>query len=222
MNDNQRVKSAFSSIKVPDDMIDKVYSSINSHKNRRRTRWIICMSMLGTMLTGTIVLAVMRFQISNNFLNTENKGYSEETQNSVSVIEHNNEMQGKESIRVNGFFISYPFEKNTNPYFLGEYAHSGIDIIADKGTRVLAVADGKVTKAEFSSAYGYHIVIEHTDGYETLYAHLQEMKVDVGDTIVTGDEIGTIGATGMATGPHLHLELHYNGEPVNPLDYIKE
>ena len=222
MNDNQRVRNAFSNIKAPDDMIDKVYNSINSHKNQNRTRRIICMSMLGTLMTGTIVLAVMRFQISNNFLNTENKGYSEETQNSISVIEHNNEMQEKESIRVNEFFISYPFEKNANPYFLGEYAHSGIDIIADKGTEVLAVADGKVIKAEFSSAYGYHIVIEHTDGYETLYAHLQEMKVSVGDTINTGDEIGTVGATGMATGPHLHLELHYNGEPVNPLEYVNE
>ena len=222
MNDNQRVKNAFSRIKAPDDMIDKVYSSIISHKNSNRTRRIISMSILVTILTGTIVLAVMRFQISDNFLNTENKGYSEETQNSISIIEHNNEIQGKESIRVNGFFISYPFEKNTNPYSLGEYAHSGIDIIADKGTKVLAVADGKVIKAEFSTAYGYYIVIEHTDGYETLYAHLQEMKVDVGDTIVTGDEIGTVGATGMATGPHLHLELHYNGEPVNPLEYINE
>ena len=222
MNDNQRVRNAFSSIKAPDDMIDKVYSSIISHKNSNRTRRIISMSILVTILTGTIVLAVMRLQISDNFLNIENKGYSEETQNSISVIEHNNEMQGKESIQVNGFFISYPFEKNNNPYSLGEYAHSGIDIIADKGTKVLAVADGKVIKAEFSSAYGYHIVIEHTDGYETLYAHLQEMKVSVGDTINTGDEIGTVGATGMATGPHLHLELHYNGEPVNPLEYINE
>ena len=222
MNDNQRVRNAFSSIKAPDDMIDKVYSSINSRKNQNRTRRIIGMSMLGTILTGTIVLAVMRFQISNNFLNVENKEYSEETQNSISVIEHNNEMQNKETIRVNGFFISYPFEKNASPYSLGEYAHKGIDIIADKGTKVLAVADGKVTKAEFNSAYGYHIVMEHTDGYETLYAHLQEMKVDVGDTIVTGEEIGTVGATGMATGPHLHLELHYNGEPVNPLEYINE
>lgn len=222
MNDNQRVRNAFSSIKAPDDMIDEVYRSINHRKNQNRTRRIIGMSMLGTLLTGTIVLAVMCFQISDHFLKVENKEYSEETQNSISIIEHNNKMQNKELIRVNGFFISYPFEKNTNPYFLGEYAHSGIDIIADKGTKVLAVADGKVIKAEFSPAYGYHIVIEHTDGYETLYAHLQEMKVDVGDTIVTGHEIGTVGATGMATGPHLHLELHYHGEPVNPLEYINE
>ncbi len=222
MNDNQRVRNAFSNIKAPDDMIDKVYNSINSHKNQNRTRRIICMSMLGTVLTGTIVLAVMRFQISNNFLNVENKEYSEETRNSISIIEHNNEIQGKESIKVNGFFISYPFEKNNSPYSLGEYAHSGIDIIADKGTKVLAVADGKVTKAEFGSAYGYHIVIEHTDGYETLYAHLQEIKVSVGDTITAGDEIGTVGATGMATGPHLHLELRCNGESINPLEYIDE
>ena len=222
MNDNQKVKNAFYNIKAQDDMIDKVHSSINRYKDHIRIRRIIGVSMIGTLLTGTIVLAVVRFQISNHFLKVENEEYSEETQNSISVIEHNNEMQGKESIRVNGFFISYPFEKNTNPYFLGEYAHSGIDIIADKGTKVLAVADGKVTKAEYSSAYGYHIVIEHADGYETVYAHLQEIKVDVGDSIKNGDEIGTVGATGMATGPHLHLELHDHGEAVNPLNYIKE
>ena len=73
MNDNQRVRNAFSNIKAPDDMLDKVYNSINSRKNQNRTRRIICMSILGTVLTGTIVLAVMRFQISNNFLNIDRK-----------------------------------------------------------------------------------------------------------------------------------------------------
>ena len=66
---------------------------------------------------------------------------------------------------------------------------------------------------------GNYVVIDHGNGYTTTYAHLQDMTVDIGQPVNIGDQIGTVGATGMATGPCLHLELRLNGEPLDPEDY---
>lgn len=118
------------------------------------------------------------------------------------------------------FKISLPFgAKNTN---IEEFpAHDGIDYIAEEGTPVLAAADGKVRTAEFSASRGNYIVIDHTDGFSTVYACLKEMQVSVGDEMKAGSQIGTVGSTGMSTGPHLHLELWLDDEPIDPGEYLK-
>lgn len=218
MNDKERIERAFANIKAPNNTLEKVYYSANHQKGTRR---ILYMSLLGTILTGTIVYAVASFGLSSNFFKAESKQYSPEIKESISIIEKNNEKKNIENTYINGFFISSPF-KNRNPYTDSEYFHKGIDIIAEKGTEVLAVSDGIVEGAEFNAQYGNHITIKHEDGYETIYAHLQDMSVTEGQKVSVGDVIGTVGATGMATGPHLHFELRYNGEPVNPMDYVKK
>ena len=98
--------------------------------------------------------------------------------------------------------------------------HNGIDFIAEKGIKVLAVADGIVEDTGFNIDDGNYIILKHRDGYETLYMHLEEILVKVEDKIVMGDEIGTVGITGKSTGPHLHFELIDNGQTVNPNDYF--
>lgn len=122
----------------------------------------------------------------------------------------------KSEAAVNGFFISCPFGYE-NPYTQME--HSGMDFAAEEGTSVLAAADGTVVKAEFDVQKGNYIEIGHEGGYATVYCNLKEMYVQPGDTVRTGDKIGTVGKTGMATGPHLHLELLQAGEPVDPTLY---
>lgn len=219
MNDKERIEKAFASIKAPNDTLERIYYSANHKKSSRR---VLYMSLLGTILTGTIVYAVASFGLSSNFFKANGKELSPKIEESISIIKENNEIKGIENQYIGGFFISYPFERNANPYSISEYSHKGIDIIAEKGTEVLAVADGIVEKAEFSAEYGNHITIKHEEGYETIYAHLQEMNVTEEQKVSVGDVIGTVGATGMATGPHLHFELRYNGEAVNPMDYIKE
>ena len=99
--------------------------------------------------------------------------------------------------------------------------HNGIDIGARQGADVIAAADGKVTAATYSSVRGNYIVIEHRDGKETWYQHLSERIVVLGQTVNAGELIGKVGTTGISTGPHLHYEVHIDGEPVDPLKFYK-
>ena len=108
-------------------------------------------------------------------------------------------------------------------YLLGRRWHYGIDLAAPKGTAILASAPGKViyTGRGFTG-YGNLVVIEHGDRWATLYAHLNRFSVREGDLVSRGEKIGEMGRTGRASGVHLHFEIRYNREPVNPLMYLPE
>ena len=101
----------------------------------------------------------------------------------------------------------------------GRY-HYGIDIARPSGYTIKASDNGVVKTAGRHSTYGNHIVIDHNNGYETLYAHLSEIGVSVGQVIEQGAAIGVMGSTGRSTGTHLHFEVHKNGSEVNPLAYL--
>ncbi|MEW6527618.1 MAG: M23 family metallopeptidase [Spirochaetota bacterium] len=99
--------------------------------------------------------------------------------------------------------------------------HKGIDIAAPKGTKVVASATGSVVTSQYmSNGYGNCIIIEHENNTKTLYAHLQKRLVKVGDVVQQGDQIGTVGATGRATGPHLHYEVYKGKQSINPEELI--
>lgn len=99
--------------------------------------------------------------------------------------------------------------------------HAGTDFAAPIGTPVYATADGVVTEAGWSSGYGRLIKIQHEFGIETRYAHLNAIRVDVGQRVSRGERIGDMGNSGRSTGPHLHYEIRVGGEPVNPMIYIR-
>jgi murein DD-endopeptidase MepM/ murein hydrolase activator NlpD len=102
---------------------------------------------------------------------------------------------------------------------LGTYrAHNGVDYAAPTGTPIRAVADGQVVRAGGAGGYGNLVELKHTHGITTRYAHLSRFAsgIRAGSQVKQGDIIGYVGATGLATGPHLHYELHQNGRPVNP------
>ena len=99
--------------------------------------------------------------------------------------------------------------------------HKGIDIGASMGASVIAAADGRVTSVDYNAARGYYIVIDHGNGYATLYQHLSRQDVTVGDMVYQGDQIGAVGDTGVSTAPHLHFEIHVNGTPVDPQQYYE-
>lgn len=99
--------------------------------------------------------------------------------------------------------------------------HAGLDIRAKHGNSVYAAFDGKVIEVKKSSkGYGNTIKILHDNGLVTLYAHLSAFSVKKGDIICKGKIIGKIGASGNATGPHLHFEIIENKKKVNPLEYL--
>lgn len=98
--------------------------------------------------------------------------------------------------------------------------HSGIDIGASAGSPIYACASGRVSTASFSTAYGYYVVINHGNGFSTLYGHMTRYIVHEGDYVSQGQVIGYVGSTGWSTGPHLHLTFYRNGSLVNPLAYL--
>jgi len=100
--------------------------------------------------------------------------------------------------------------------------HHGVDFAGAPGTPVLAAADGTVIIADALNIRGNTIVIDHGWGIYTLYAHQNTMLVNPGDTVTSGQSIGTIGSTGRITGPHLHWEVWVNGVSVDPLQWVQE
>ena len=99
--------------------------------------------------------------------------------------------------------------------------HEGVDISAEIGSDVLTTGDGIVEKViESNTGYGNRIVINHGNGYETVYAHLDKFNVVVGQKVMKYDVIATTGNTGSSTGPHLHYEILIDNRPVNPTLYL--
>ncbi len=98
--------------------------------------------------------------------------------------------------------------------------HRGIDIGAPSGTNVLAADSGTVIVAGFGRSYGNYVVIDHGNGYTTLYAHNSRLCVSVGDSVSRGQVIAKCGSTGNSTGPHIHFEISKNGSLVNPMSFF--
>jgi murein DD-endopeptidase MepM/ murein hydrolase activator NlpD len=114
----------------------------------------------------------------------------------------------------------WPFYGNISQYFSG--GHRGIDIdgFGAYGATISAAADGIVVLAAYQDwGYGYHVIVQHSDGSRTLYAHLSDIWVGQGEYVSQGQGVGSLGSTGYSTGPHLHFEVHIGG-PVDPLGYL--
>jgi murein DD-endopeptidase MepM/ murein hydrolase activator NlpD len=100
----------------------------------------------------------------------------------------------------------------------GKGFHAGIDLLAPAGTPVVAATPGKVTWAGWSAGgWGKLVVVRDPDGVQTLYAHLESVSVRAGWVVSGGTMLGRVGATGDATGPNLHFEVHVRGAAINPL-----
>ncbi|WP_456404206.1 M23 family metallopeptidase [Thiolapillus sp.] len=119
-----------------------------------------------------------------------------------------------------GFISSY-FGRRTDPFTGKKKYHKGIDFSGKRGSEVLAVAAGVVTKSERVAGYGNIVEIRHADGYITRYAHNQENLVKEGDRVEKGEPIAMLGSTGRSSGPHVHFEVRRNGKIINPSRFIK-
>jgi septal ring factor EnvC (AmiA/AmiB activator) len=101
-------------------------------------------------------------------------------------------------------------------------AHPGIDIAVPIGSAVLASGSGTVLRTGTDSEYGHFVLLQHADGFETMYGHLSRAVVALGDTVVAGQVIGQSGNSGRSTAPHLHFEIRRNGVSLDPLTIVKE
>jgi murein DD-endopeptidase MepM/ murein hydrolase activator NlpD len=98
--------------------------------------------------------------------------------------------------------------------------HYGMDFTAPTGTEIYATGDGRIITVEWSRrGYGNQIIIDHGYGYKTMYAHLSDFNVRLGQEVKRGDVIGYVGNTGLSTAPHLHYEVYMNNKKVNPINY---
>ena len=118
-------------------------------------------------------------------------------------------------------FPGWSFGERLSPLTGEPGFHYGVDIAADEGTPIEAFADGTVRETGESS-YGKYLIVDHADGFSTLYAHCSSISIEVGEKVSCGSEIARVGQTGNATGPHLHLEIWRNGAALDPADYLTE
>jgi murein DD-endopeptidase MepM/ murein hydrolase activator NlpD len=117
-------------------------------------------------------------------------------------------------------WLSSSTGNRTDPFTGEKDFHPGLDISADKGDPVYSTADGKVMSASAAGNYGNLVIIDHGFGIETRYGHLSAFKVKAGQHVKRGDLLGLVGATGRATGAHLHYEVRANGRILNPLQLL--
>ena len=143
----------------------------------------------------------------------------------------------KEILLENGISVSYSGEKMTWPCpaytrISSEYGwrihptlgvnkyHNGVDMAAPTGSDILAAFSGEVVAATYNSTMGNYVLMNHGNGYYTIYMHASKLCVTPGEVIVEGEKIAEVGSTGRSTGPHLHFGVRKNGEYVNPMSYL--
>jgi len=124
------------------------------------------------------------------------------------------------AIRPTNGWVTSDFGYRTSPFTGQRVFHKALDIGAREGTPVVASANGIVTYTGNKGLLGKIITIDHGHGVFTRYGHLNDIVVKSGALVKRGDKIGTVGATGRTTGPHLHYEVHLSGVPVDPKRYI--
>lgn len=126
-------------------------------------------------------------------------------------------------VSLNGYqCMTSPYGYRVHPISGVTRLHNGVDLAAVTGTPIFASKSGVVTTAciGWGNGYGNHVVINHGDGFSTLYAHQSALNVYEGQIVSQGDVIGYVGSTGNSTGPHLHFTVFKNGETINPMSCI--
>lgn len=177
-------------------LIGKLIRHISEHKSARK------------VFVGNLAVII----VATSFLPTSANA-NENTTTDNTVIEAQTTLITQKAIQ-------FPLEsfKLNQPFGL---FHPGVDLGGQIGDPIKPVKAGKVVFAGYTyDGYGNHVVIEHPNGLSSLYAHLSKIEVKGGEEVDMNTEIGLVGSTGHSTGPHLHLEIHDHGFPINPLSVL--
>lgn len=157
----------------------------------------------------TLDLMMLRQAISFNRIR-------DEVQNDKHKLDH---IPAVLPINIKDYTMSSGYGVRIDPVYKSRKFHAGLDFAASAGTEVFATADGKVSFAGTKGGYGNTVDINHGYNYTTRYAHLSKILVPEGKEVKRGELIGHVGSTGKSTGPHLHYEVRFKGEPQNPVNY---
>ncbi len=128
----------------------------------------------------------------------------------------NNNLNNTLTLPLDNFQISSAYGYRQDPFGSGIEFHKGIDLSAKKGENIFASANGTVEISQYSKSYGNYLVINHSGGLKTLYAHCNKNLKSVGEKVSKGEIIAKVGSTGRSTGPHLHFEVILNDNNLNP------
>lgn len=163
---------------------------------------------------GSIDIDELKRQVSESMKSvSEIRGYLEKEQNIYRATPQGRPVEGR---------FSSGFGMRKHPQTGRQQFHSGVDFSAPRGTPVRATADGVVSLAGWSKGNGMVVVVEHGHGFSTVYAHNSRIDVKAGQTVKRGQAIAAAGATGNATGPHVHYEVWKGGRSVDPSSFIRE
>ena len=185
------------------------------------------LSNVAGILSGTLPLDSIR-QIDSLATNDENyeiprspseeafvKEFAEEEKYNLTVL------ADPEKVPTDGVFFYKPVNGTVSAHYEAAIRHYGVDLVAKERESVLATLDGTVVYAGFDSNQGNVIQLQHKNGFISVYKHNALLLKEVGDIVQAGEAIALVGDTGkLSTGPHLHFELWYKGNPVNPEEYI--
>lgn len=119
------------------------------------------------------------------------------------------------------YWVTSNFGSRSDPFMRKRANHKGVDLASRTGNKIKTMAAGKVIKAEYSRGYGNLVVVDHGNGFQTKYGHMNKIYSKKGQHVKTGDTVGEVGSTGRSTGPHLHYEVLYLGKNVDPVPFIK-
>ena len=126
-------------------------------------------------------------------------------------------LEHRKPVRGEGVRLTAGFGIRMHPILAIQRMHTGVDWRAPLGAPVVATARGRVISAEREGEYGNRVIIEHGGPWQTVYAQLASFSVGEGDCVAAGTVIGTVGATSLATAPHLHFDVRHNGQPIDPM-----
>jgi murein DD-endopeptidase MepM/ murein hydrolase activator NlpD len=183
-------------------LLGKIARHLSGHKNTKKflAANLSALAIIGTLLPGAqagVQAAAFNTQPDETIIQTQN---TLKTEKSIQYP--------LKTVKVNqGFSIFHP----------------GVDLGAEIGDSIRSIKAGVVVEAGYTNdGYGNTVLIDHGKGLTSRYAHLSKIEVKVEDKVTTDTEIGEVGVTGHSTGPHLHLEIHQNGIPLNPLSVLSQ
>lgn len=185
-------------------------------------KWLAYVS-LGLMVISSVTAPLKQFSDDIHSIAITYSGGKEKVDNILGVAKDNENVEvGYQNIweKYLGAKFDWPIKGKITQNYI-EDQHHGLDIAENLGVKIKTSRAGKVKRILNSGVYGLHIIIDHGNGYETLYAHCSKIIVTEGKKVLSGEKIAEVGSTGVSTGNHLHFEIRINGKTVNPISYLK-
>jgi beta-lactamase regulating signal transducer with metallopeptidase domain len=205
---------------------EEVLPGFGNHKKKMilRIKEIMGKDIMKKQRIAVIVVLLIAFGVfllpmASDTSNAQEPQGEQEIENPNQVT--SSEKEGEPlSLPIREGYISSGYGNRIHPVYKKKMLHKGIDVAAEKGTKIYAAADGRVEFTGKKGLYGLLVILQHEDDYQTWYARMDTSLVNKGDKVNAGDVIGRVGNSGLSTAPHLHFELHERDTTLNPQKYI--